>query len=78
MTVTLWNDNAKLPVELGKVIMIEQTMPKVYAGEICWSGGMIKTDHVYEEESEFSEFLFSSKNQTVHSLKYKVKWFLLN
>ena len=35
VTVTLWNDNAKLPVELGKVIMIEQTMPKVYAGEIC-------------------------------------------
>ena len=73
VTVTSWNDNAKLPVELGKVIMIEQTMPKVYAGEICCSGGMIKTDHGYEEESEFNDVLLSSKNQTVHSLKYKVK-----
>jgi len=73
VTVTVWNDNAKLPVDLGKIIMIEQTMPKVYAGEICCSGGMIKTDHGYEKESEFSDLLHSSENDTVNSLKYQVK-----
>ena len=72
INITLWNNNANIDLTNGQIILIEQTIAKVYGGDICCSGGTVEKNRFFNEDMLKHWWVNGDKNNLL-TLEHQVK-----
>ena len=68
----MWNSNANIDITDGQIILIEQTIAKVYGGDICCSGGTVEKNRFFNEDMLKHWWVNGDKNNLL-TLEHQVK-----